>query len=247
MESRSVSGDPVLLSGGVDTFVARAVTELARMPSSLPRWSLMGGLAVMARLAHVHRETADVDIVSESSPVVVELLMDLGGSRTVNGVEMPSEVRIDILDVAEGGPDHGSFLAHRLGLDDASPVRVVVCDPGGVVIAEASPAVASAAALVAMKLHAIPERRDARVYKRASDLFDVYRLASLLRADVADGLRSAAPALQVSAVALLRRFFVDSPEQSIRWIRQAGRVPAMDELSADLLEIQGSALLRVLS
>lgn len=188
----SVSGDAVVLRGGSDIEALVRAAALVAANSGVPT-AVIGGLAVTCRLATVHRATADVDVVAGTPEVaaggtsvaqhlvaegVAEHLpgdppnrVDVAGAR----VEIIETAPIDPADAADIEPERARLfiLAHRWALETAT-----VCTVG--VHGTAAEAVVPAA-IVAMKLHSIQDRKDPE--KRASDAWDLFRL---LRSSLAD-------------------------------------------------------------
>lgn len=160
--------------------VARLVDALASLEyPSLPQHALIGGLAVMCRLATAHRPTADVDTLArdDAIPTVAEVLVARGATRTSTGVELAG-VKIDILEVGDLPPPaalpeddlaRAFVLAHSWALATAEPARIDARSPEGRTFASAQLEVATPAALVAMKLHAINQRRASTQIKRSSE------------------------------------------------------------------------------
>ena len=63
-----MSGEPIVLAGDVNGTAARLVETIARLAElNLGPYALVGGLAVMCRLAAVHRATQDIDTVTEAT------------------------------------------------------------------------------------------------------------------------------------------------------------------------------------
>lgn len=63
-----MSGERIVLAGDADGEAARLVRTTARLAGvDLGPHALIGGLAVMCRLAAVHRATHDVDTVTETT------------------------------------------------------------------------------------------------------------------------------------------------------------------------------------
>lgn len=71
-----MSGEPIVLAGAEDGNAARLVRSTARLGEAhLGPHALIGGLAVMCRLAAVHRATQDVDTVIETTaPTAVQVI-----------------------------------------------------------------------------------------------------------------------------------------------------------------------------
>jgi hypothetical protein len=63
-----VSGERIVLAGAAGSNAAALVRATARLAdANLGPYALVGGLAVMCRLAAVHRATQDVDTVTETT------------------------------------------------------------------------------------------------------------------------------------------------------------------------------------
>ena len=149
--------------------------------------ALIGGFAVVARLGAALRATNDIDSVFDN-PTDTPMVVRLVGAGVGQPVEASRAQSIDVdgtvvdvidttalpADVAElpAEPKDKLFVcAHRFGYETASPIRLATGDHH-VTIRVATPA-----ALVAMKSHALRyASAPRRTLKRASDLFDLYKL-----------------------------------------------------------------------
>lgn len=189
-----MSGDVIVLQDGPTGHVVglvRAAGVVAREAGV--SIALIGGLAVTCRLAVAHRVTADVDLVADDPSEILaagltaaERLLNSGAAHRRNGVVSGSlyieSTKIEIIDttsqraedVSEVEPDAARLfiLAHRWALETATSCTIGVSETD----VEITVPVATVAALVAMKLHAIQDRSDDR--KRASDAWDLFRLLS---------------------------------------------------------------------
>ena len=176
-----MSGDIVGLSGrAVDEFIAALSTLEERGPV------LIGGLAVMCRVGGQHRPTLDIDSAfnNESDiPTTIQLVAD-GLAEPNDEVHrvIVGESRVDVIDTSPIDPvelpdDPGSRLfvcAHRFAFETATPMRIV----GDA--ARTTVRVATVEALISMKAHALCfGRKQRRETKRASDLYDLVRLAAV--------------------------------------------------------------------
>lgn len=226
-----MSGDRVVLAGDTESIAARLVHTTARLADAhLGPHALVGGLAVMCRLAAVHRATQDVDTVTETTaPTAVEVI------TSSIGVADPSnpnrvfidEVRVDVIDTQtfqdedldgiESG-DRLFLVSHRWALDTATETELVAGD------AAASIRVATPAALVAMKTGAVLGGRNREPRKRASDLYDIYRLVLEhdRRGGIADELAAAPFGLGRLVGDALGARVVDEPERAVRWLLDGG-------------------------
>jgi hypothetical protein len=150
------------------------------------QYAIIGGLAVLCRCTTADRVTSDIDTVSGDTEHGALVSKDLG----VDG-DPASEVTFDVIDTfpisaedLEGlSEKHQLFLAaHRWALESAGLLDLEVAyreEPSPRIhLVQATLAVAAPAALLAMKLHSIQDRRTERPEKEASDAEDIYRLIS---------------------------------------------------------------------
>jgi len=130
--------------------------------------------------------------------------------------------------------------AHRYALESATPVTLLARD-GDV---RATVPVATAGALVAMKLHAIQDRRPAGgLDKRASDAWDIYRLLLDLdrTGDVRRELAGLRQPLRRAVSAALRQVVVQQSRRTAGWLRAGDE--AMATVNAEELEALAQAVL----
>lgn len=239
------SGADVVLQGPAMVGLVRAVDTLSR--SGLDDFVIVGGVAVAARLGQAHRATTDVDTVIDevAHPDAIEVLLALpGATEDPTGAH---RVRLDgtkVEMIGVGPLDDDSFdnltdlqtlfvAAHSWALTTATRLTLVAgSDPS----ARATGPFATPAALFAMKLHAIQDRRaTSRTEKRSSDALDLYSL--LLKLDADGSIRAAlvsAPApLRHSVRIATQRMLIDAAARTRGWLSasddQSGPVTA-DEL-----------------
>lgn len=235
-----MSGERILLAGDADGNAARLVRAIARLADAdLGPYALVGGLAVMSRLSAVHRATQDVDTVAETTaPTAVEIITSSVGApdpsnpnrAIVNGIKVDvidtEAFRYEDLDGIEQG-DRLFVVSHRWALDTATEIEIVAGD------ATASIPVATPSALVAMKSGAVLDGRPREPRKRASDLYDVYRL--VLEHDRAGGigesLAAAAFGLGHLVAATLRTHMIEEAERAVRWLIDGG--PELAAVTSD--------------
>jgi hypothetical protein len=193
----------------------------------------------MCRLAAVHRATQDVDTVTETTaPTAVEVIASsIGEADPANPNRVFIDgVRVDVIDTeafryedldgVESG-DRLFLVSHRWALDTATETELVA---GGAV---ASIRVATPAALVAMKAGAVLGGRNREPRKRASDLYDIFRLILEhdRRGGIAEVLATGPFGLgRLVGDALVARV-VDEPERAVRWLLDGG--PEMNGVTAD--------------
>jgi hypothetical protein len=159
--------------------------------AGLPRYAIIGGVAVIARLGGSHRVTTDLDAVVDDdlAPTALEVLTRLDGARidpTVRYRIHLAETTVELIgthsitdkDLAELDHRQALFVAsHRWALDTATPLTLLSDDPA----LQATVQVARPSALVAMKLGAIQDRRVGGVIdKRGGDAWDLYRILTEL-------------------------------------------------------------------
>lgn len=231
-------GDAILLADGADGHVAALVraADIVVRHATAPV-AVIGGLAVACRLASTHRVTRDVDIVSDESAhlttagTLASRLVEAGIATTgtddpptriaITGakVEIIETTTVDAAAIAAVEPEIARLFvaSHRWAVESATECTVQVA---GAHLARVP--VATAPALVAMKLHAIQDRADDR--KRASDAWDIYRLLETRNADgtIARELRDAPAGLAALVASAIENVFVGGTTQVRRWVRTYG-------------------------
>lgn len=194
-------------------------------------YALIGGLAVMCRLAAVHRATQDVDTVTETTaPTAVEVIASSIGTLDPSNPNrvLVDGVKIDVIDTESfqdedlAGIDLNDRLfivSHRWALDTATETEIVAGD------ASASIRVATPPALVAMKSGAVLGGRRREPRKRASDLYDLYRLVLAYdrTGGIADALVAAPFGLGHLVADALRGRVAKEPERAVRWLLEGGQ------------------------
>jgi hypothetical protein len=228
-----VSGDVVLVDDddGSTSHLVRAAARVFALPGFRPA-ALVGGLAVTARLANVHRATNDIDAVAggegpgEALESVGERATGERGRIEVDGVKidvMPTSP-ITLAELPDDELDRLFVIGHRWALETATPLTIDVADQRGSTIESASVTVATVPALVACKLHAIADRRDARAEKRESDAVDLLRLVGdLVRIPDATRELAAAPfGLAQLVSAQIERWFIDGRLRMARLAQLGG-------------------------
>lgn len=135
-------GDLVILPGDAMLPLVRAVAALA--DAGLGRYTVVGGVAVAARLNQAHRATADVDtVVDETTPPdAVEALLalpDTARDPSADHRVLVAGTKVEFLGVGplsgadlEGIPTKDALFvaSHVWALDTASPITVVAgADP----------------------------------------------------------------------------------------------------------------------
>jgi hypothetical protein len=226
--------------------------------AGLGRYVVVGGVAVAVRLGQAHRATSDVDTVVDESlpPSAVEALLALPGASADPGVANRVYVegtKIELLgvepmepDALEGVPELDALFvaSHSWALETAALVTVVAGDDPSV--APTVP-VATPAALVAMKLHAIQTRTAAGAPKRAADAWDIYRI--LVDLDGGGAVRTAlatAPGqLRTLVTASAERILDSNAARTRSWLVQGGD-DVMASVSAEELRFVAAPLVDAL-
>ncbi len=239
------SGSEVVLRGPAMVGLVRAVAAIAQ--SGLEGYVIVGGVAVAARLGQAHRGTTDVDTVVDevAHPDAIETLLALPDVQA--DPTGPHRVRIggtkvEMIGVGPVGESTFDDLtdmqtlfvaAHTWALSSATALTLLA---GSEPTVRATAPFATPAALFAMKLHAIQDRRPTnRPEKRSSDALDLYRLLLQLDADgsVRADLAAAPPPLRRAVLAAAQRVLIDDASRTRGWLSasndQAGPVTA-DEL-----------------
>jgi hypothetical protein len=107
----------VVLRFGAGDHLVRYTTALRQLSEiSIGRYAVIGGFAVMVRLATSHRVTDDIDAVTwteDGTPdAPIAVLLEHGATRSRNGVDL-GDVHIDLIAVSDYEPDQ-----LRRGRDD---------------------------------------------------------------------------------------------------------------------------------
>lgn len=226
-----MSGERIILANDTGGNAARLVSVTARLvEANLGQYALVGGLAVMCRLAAVHRATQDVDTVTEATmPTAVEVIASTIGEVDPSNPSraLVDGVKVDIIDTGPFGYDDLDgidvndrlfVVSHRWALDTATDTEIVAGE------AVATIRVATPAALAATKAGALLGGRPREPRKRASDLYDIYRL--ILEHDRSGGIAGTLGAAPFGLGDLvgetLRSLVIDQPERAARWLLEGG-------------------------
>lgn len=222
--------DVVVLPGPAMVALIRAVGAIGE--AGIGRYTIVGGVAVTVRLGNAHRATADVDMVVDGTtpPDAVEAL--LARSDTRQDPNEPHRVFVDgtTVEILPVGPLDDNDLngiaindalfvgAHAWALETATAVTMIAGHDAAVRV---TAPFATAAALVAMKLHAIETRRGVGQDKRAGDTWDLYRILVDLDADatVRNALATAPPNLKRLIRDATDRILVTGANRARGWLR----------------------------
>jgi len=208
---------------------------------------VVGGLAVLSRLATPYRATTDldtVDVQTAGSRSHLELLLSEAIKSGPSGVLLDTPlgpVQVDVLHVPQADreplPDDRTDRLHvqahtwaaatatdlTLAVTGAAPVTVAVAEPGPI---------------IAMKLQAVMNRGAA---KEGTDLLDIIRLTLDAQCGPAsrDQLERADAQLREDALMHARKWFHDDAARLLPKIRA---VPEGQDIEADDLELVGELL-----
>lgn len=248
----------VILRSGAGDHLVRYTRTLQQLSDiSIGRHALIGGFAVMVRLATAHRVTEDLDAVTwtedGTSEVPIAVLVEHGATRSHNGVDL-GDVHVDLLAVSDYEPnqlpddvDDAMFVVtHAYGLASATSLTIETLDAGDNLAARATARVSTPAALAAMKLGSMQRRRANVMNKRASDAYDAYRLLAAHDRDgsIARELAAAPDGLGAWCITRARDAFDTNASQTRRWLATGS--PDMAAVSADDLRTVGTVLADVL-
>jgi predicted nucleotidyltransferase len=215
-----VSGEiPVVTLLGAEA--SRLIVALQRLVTDAPPFTLVGGLAVLARLASVnpYRATGDLYAVTSGHDRddFLEVLKGPGVRAAPRGDGLlVGDVEVDIIPTGEidfngfeNIPEKDAIfvLSHHWAMKTSK--LLTIADGIG---ATATCPTAIPPALVAMKLGSVQNRRNERPYKVASDSRDLY---FLLQKFDRDG--SIAEAIRLGPLPLVRS---SQPRPSAPWLME---------------------------
>jgi hypothetical protein len=248
----------VVLRSGAGDHLVRYTTALRQLSEiSIGRHAVIGGFAVMVRLATAHRVTDDLDAVTwtaDGTPdAPIAVLLEHGALRSRNGVDL-GDVHIDLIAVSDYEPDQLPIdvgdamfvITHTYGLSSATWLTIEARDTNDV-STRAIARVATPAALVAMKLRAMQQRRANVLNKRASDAYDAYRLLAAhdRYGSIARELATAPDGLGAWCISRAREVFDTNAGETRRWLAPGS--PEMAAVTIDELRTVGSLFADVLA
>ncbi|MCR1786715.1 prevent-host-death protein [Nocardioides carbamazepini] len=237
------------------TAVVQGVIDVRTLIGQPP--VIVGGLAVLSRLANPYRATVDLDLVDRlRGPAPhLEVLRSAEGAVPVEpaAVELPTRygtVRVDVLEVRQAEIDRPSddpgdrlhAAAHAWANDTATEVTIEVVRRNGERLEVATP-IAEPGPLIAMKLQAVMNRS---ADKQGTDLLDIIRLTfDTGTRPVALDQISRLPASTANDIALhADLWFVRKRADALRWIRNAGGIDIANDDLALVAELLLSAARR---
>jgi hypothetical protein len=245
--SGSADRPVVRLLGPIMESLVQAIPETANRTGR--RVIVVGGLAVICRLASPYRATSDLDTVNRrgsDEPAQLDLLIASGAARSgPSGALVPTPagpVQVDVLEVSDSDlenlPEDPTarlhILAHAWAVATATQMELRSESIRGLAVAVAEPG-----ALIAMKLQAVMDRSR---QKEATDLLDIIRLTLDPTAGAAsrEALRQADPILRGDALLHARRWFDQQADRTLRRVHEIpeGRGVAAEDIAfvAELLE-----------
>ena len=249
---------PVQLPGPAMHALVRAVARMSE--ADLGRWAVIGGVAAAARPGQAHRVTANVDTVVDQDqvPAAIAVLRTLP-SATADPAGRPHRLllegtKVEVIEVGQlpGDEDLDEltdrqrlFIAsHSWALATATPLTVASVGPDS---ETATAPFATAAALVAMKLHAIQDRSGDSQVKRAGDAWDLHQLLTLHNRTgaIADAVRDAPEVLAAAVLQATDTVLVAGATRTRSWLRTSGGVQAT--VGADEIPALGQQLFEGLS
>lgn len=252
-----MSGSRILIAADVDGVIIRLVDAAGTIASAdLGPWALVGGLAVMVQLAEAHRVTADIDAAADNDEGKVDAALDVlvadgRAHRVLDQLYVGVDTKVEVIPVGTWDPkelpdddlDRVFVIAHSWAVTSAVVTDVRVTGADGAIVTEATFPIATPASLVAAKLQS-HQNRKRRDEKKASDVYDIYRLLREHDHDRGDGIAETL----ATAPEDLAAWCADAIESSLvtssaRWARQLGvynRGPAMGSVTAEDLEVVGS-------
>lgn len=248
---------PIVLSGSAMPSLVRAIGAFER--AFIDRYAVVGGIAVATRLGEAHRATIDVDAVVDDSPLApsaVQALLALPDAEADPGVRtrvLVGGTKLELLEVGqvepqalEGLPDNDALFisSHAWALQTASRLTIIAAGDRS---ASVTAWVATAPALISMKLHAIEDRRGYSTLKRASDAWDLYRLLVDLDRDgwLSSALAAAPDPLPQLVRRAAERVLVTGAARTRSWLVQGDAV--MASVQADDLRLVAEPLVATLA
>lgn len=248
------------MSGEADV-VALGGASMNRLVSAIPVVAeqtgrpvvLVGGLAVMCRLAAPYRVTTDLDTVDRHAvgeDPQLELLVSAGATPSgPSGVLVRTsfgDVQVDVLEVTdadldplpEDETDRLHVQSHAWAASTATDLVLEVEELPPLVVAVAEPG-----PLIAMKLQSIMNRGAA---KEGTDLLDIVRLTLDLTCGSAsrDQLEAADRQLRADALLHARRWFHETAERSLSKVRA---IPEGQDVDIDDIRLVGDLLIGALA
>jgi hypothetical protein len=221
--------------------------------------TVIGGLAVLARLSTAYRATSDLDTASRRSagePSQLEVL--LAGPDVTRagpaGVWIPTsagKVQVDVIEVTDSEleqlpddqTDRLAVLSHAWAIETATAMRIRAAGLLGDAAADVVAYVAEPGPLIAMKLQSVMNRP---IAKERTDLLDIVQLTldriagPTARAQLAGATAQLADDARLHA----RRWFIERKDPTLRLIRE---LPEGSDVDADTIQLVAELLLAELN
>lgn len=255
-----MSGELPILSLVADPTgtVERLVRALDKIDEAhIGEWCLIGGMAVMCRLAEAHRVTQDLDTLvrSERGEGAAELLLKVAAARTSTGSAVLADgTKVDVIEVTTELDEEALpadvlprmfVLSHFFIAEGAEPVELELRDGDLALLISRTLRLARPAGLVGAKLQAIETRSAASAAKRHTDALDIYRLLRTGPETMAAELMLAPGDLAQWCAGQIERLFVEEAPRTKRWLARAAG-PAFSPASFEDLEGLGQTAVATL-
>jgi hypothetical protein len=249
-----VTSIPVVeLAGPSMLAIVRAIPELEARTGR--KATVIGGLAVLCRLAAAYRATSDLDTASRratgETPQLDVLLREDGVTQAgPAGVWIPTSagpVQVDVIEVTdaelsnlpEDATDRLAVLSHAWAIETATAVRIHAANSPGGTSTEVVARMAEPGPLIAMKLQSVMNRSAA---KERTDLLDIVQLTLDRTAGPSARAQLGQAGAQLAADARLhaRLWFTDRKDGTLRLIRE---LPEGAHVAADTIQLVSELLL----
>ncbi len=224
----------IYLVGTETRRIVEAIRVVAELSGTTP--TIVGGLAVLCRVARAHRATNDLDALDpngQDKPLLEVLLASAGAvRRDPAGVEIvtPSGmVKVDVIEVAERPDAHEIAdptdrlyeMAHAWAFRTATELEIVVLGADGDPVVSAVARVAEPGPLVAMKLQAVLLRSTA---KEGTDLLDIVTIVldPSARDAALQQLAECDPVIAADSALHAHRWFVEQVDRTLRLLAAVG-------------------------
>lgn len=246
---------PVVLTVPDQSFVVAAVSLLDQFADGLGAHATVGGIAVIIRVAAVHRATGDIDSAVRDLDLAAEAIVAaVGGRRRGNSVELDGFAgSVDLVDATVPVDEALAFepadelearvraraVLMRVATETAERVAVMLRSPTGAVLLETELRVARPGILAAAKaLSALDPSRNED--KRGTDVADLVLLTeSYAIADHVADLAEVPAVIRAFHADDINTLTSDHLDRSMRWLSRSSRVDA-DAFSRERVAAAGT-------
>ncbi len=233
---------PVVLTVPRDSFLVGAVGMLDRFVDGLGDHATVGGMAVIVRVAAVHRATGDIDsAVRDLDRAAEAIVAAVGGRRRGNSVELDGFAgSVDLVDATVPVAEALSFepadeiearfraraVLMRVATETAEPVAIMLRSPMGDVLLETELRVARPGILAAAKALSAPDPTR-NEDKRGTDVADLVLLTeAYCIAELAQDLAAAPAVIRDFHADDITALTADHLDRSMRWLTRSSRIDA---------------------